>query len=482
MPATAIAGSADVQDGLRGCVACMPDSRASTSQAGVARPYFTAAIATILTVGALWGVIILIRIALSGSFTAVGLHEVNAHGHAQIFGWVGLFVMGFGFRIFPALLGRDLPCQHVAQVGWIAILTGVMLHSALQPFVVAHPWLLVPAHVGSGLEIVAITLFAVQIAWLLGAARGRMLSGSAWLIRAALGFFVLQAIASAVYFHLTAVAPDRDSLLWLISHLQPSLRDMQVHGFAMLMVLGVGMTLLPAWFGVRRLGSRGAMIAAGLLVLAVVGEIVGFQAMQSLSRRWAALWGMAALVMFFTVLWIVLRSRVVLPHPVASRSSKFIRAAHAWLLISLSMLVLLPVWQFVVLPVFAPGSHAVEIGFSHAYYGSIRHAITVGFISMMILGMSSRFIERTIDPAIIPDWSLMVPFVLVNTGCAMRVLFQALTDLYATAFPIAGISGVLELSGIAVWAVWMLRCLYGSTVMPGEQSANANSSHTLSVP
>src|SRR5690606_36642119 len=142
--------------------------------------------------------------------------------------------------------------------------------------------------------------------------------------RAALFFFVIQSVASAVYFHLTAVAPDRDTLLWLISHLQPSLRDLQVHGFAMLMVLGVGKTLLPAWLGVRRLGGRGALIAAVLLSLAVLGEIAGFQAMQSLSRRWAALWGLSALVMFGTAVWIVVRSRVLMPPPIVSRSSKFI--------------------------------------------------------------------------------------------------------------------------------------------------------------
>jgi hypothetical protein len=481
MSAMAVAELLSSNERRPGCAVCGSGSASLDRRSEVSRPFFTAAIATVLTVGALWGVTILIRIALSGSFTAVGLHEVNAHGHAQIFGWVGLFVMGFAYRVFPVLLGRDLPCTHGARYGWIAMLVGVVLRSGLQPFVVAHPWLLVPAHLGSVLEIAAVAVFSIQMLWLLGAAPGRLLSGSAWLIRVALGCFFVQTIASAVYFHLTAVATDRESLLWLISHLQPSLRDLQVHGFAMLMVLGVGMTLLPLWFGVRRLGPRGAMIAAVLLGLAVVGEITGFQLMQSVTRRWAALWGLSALVMFVTALWIVLRSNVLWPYPMISRSSKFIRAAHAWLLISLGMLVLLPVWQFVVLTALAPGSHAVEIGFSHAYYGSIRHAITVGFISMMILGMGSRFMERTADPAVVPHWSLTVPFVLVNIGCAMRVGFQALTDLHAMAFPIAGVSGILELSGIAVWAVWMLRCIYGLSVIPSEQSALTNSTSAPSA-
>lgn len=61
------------------------------------RPFFKAGIAVALSLGAVWGTYLLLRIAVSGSFTAAGLHEVNAHGHAQIFGWVGLFVMGFAY-------------------------------------------------------------------------------------------------------------------------------------------------------------------------------------------------------------------------------------------------------------------------------------------------------------------------------------------------------------------------------------------------
>src|SRR5262245_57857646 len=57
------------------------------------RPFFKAGIAVVLTLGAAWGAYLLLRIAFTGSFAAAGLHEVNAHGHAQIFGWVGLFVM-----------------------------------------------------------------------------------------------------------------------------------------------------------------------------------------------------------------------------------------------------------------------------------------------------------------------------------------------------------------------------------------------------
>jgi hypothetical protein len=52
------------------------------------------------------------------------------------------------------------------------------------------------------------------------------------------------------------------------------------------------------------------------------------------------------------------------------------------------MLVALPFYQLGVVAKLAPDSAAAHIGFSHAYYGAVRHAITVGFISLMIVGVA----------------------------------------------------------------------------------------------
>ena len=59
---------------------------AETLADSIYRPFFRAGIAVVLTLGAAWGVVLLLRIAWSRSFTAVSIHEINAYGHAQIFG------------------------------------------------------------------------------------------------------------------------------------------------------------------------------------------------------------------------------------------------------------------------------------------------------------------------------------------------------------------------------------------------------------
>ena len=54
--------------------------------------YFLAAIAVTLTAGATWGAWLLLRIARARDFAAPSIFEVNAHGQAQIYGCMGLFI------------------------------------------------------------------------------------------------------------------------------------------------------------------------------------------------------------------------------------------------------------------------------------------------------------------------------------------------------------------------------------------------------
>ena len=97
------------------------------------RPFFKAGIVVVLTLGAAWGAYLLLRIALTGRFTAAGLHEINAHGHAQIFGWVGLFVMGFACQAFPRFKHASLALPGLAWTSLVLMLAGLVGRSVCEP-------------------------------------------------------------------------------------------------------------------------------------------------------------------------------------------------------------------------------------------------------------------------------------------------------------------------------------------------------------
>lgn len=65
------------------------------------RPFFKTAILVTLTAGCTWGAVNLFHIGRRSNFCAVPLDWTLAHAHAQIAGWVGLFIMGFALQAFP---------------------------------------------------------------------------------------------------------------------------------------------------------------------------------------------------------------------------------------------------------------------------------------------------------------------------------------------------------------------------------------------
>lgn len=420
------------------------------------RPFFKAGIAVVLSLGAVWGAYLLIRIAAAGQFTAAGLHDINAHGHAQIFGWVGLFVMGFAYQAFPRFKHTSLAWPRLAFLSLGMMLAGVVIRSFAQPAAAWVTWAWWPAVGASVVEVAAVAVFATVIleTW---RRSGRGLAFYDWYILSSLGWFLAQAVSESIYLAAT-LNHEGEELISLVVTWQPALRDAQIHGFALLMILGVSQRIFHHFYGLpepsRRL-SRAAIVA---LNLAIIGEVTGLVLMRAAGHNWAALWYCSTLVLSASVVGLVWNWRIFSHTDEGDRSLKFLRAAYIWLLVSLAMLVGLPAYQHGLLPLLAPGSEALRIGFSHAFYGAIRHAITVGFVSLMIVGVASKVVPTLNGVSAIRLSQLWGPFVLINVGCSLRVLGQTSTDFTAAAFPVAGISGVLEVTGLALWGVhlWMV--------------------------
>lgn len=427
------------------------------------RPFFKAGIAVTLSLGAVWGAYLLVRIALSGAFTAAGLHEVNAHGHAQIFGWVGLFVMGFAYQAFPRFKHTSLAHPGLAFATLWLMLAGILGRSLLEPLAATIAWAGPVAIAASTLEIAAIGLFVWVIAstW---RASGKPLAFYDYYIICSLTWFVVQAVYASVYLAATLRASGRDELIALVATWQGALRDVQIHGFALLMILGVSQRIFHHFYGLPAPSRRLSLAALICLNAAIVGEVLGLMMHRLGGRVWIGLWYASVVLLTGTVATLMWNWRVFAAPTEPDRTLKFLRAAYAWLLASLVMLVLLPLHQFVLIPWLAAGSEAARLHFSHAYFGAIRHAITVGFISLMIVGVAARVVPTLngVDPRRLSK--LWGPFWLINAGCGLRVAGQSLTDFVPSAFPVAGVSGVLEVLGLTLWAVHLWRIMSGRIV------------------
>jgi len=427
------------------------------------RRFFKAGVVVALTAGAVWGAYLLLRIGMSKAFTAISIHDINAHGHAQIFGWVGLFVMGFAYQAFPRMRHTSLWRPDLANMSFYLMIFGIFARAVGEPLF-ARPMFRELAVAAGLAELAAIGLF---IAVLVNTMRlsGKPLERHDAFVLASLAFFAIQAVYDLGLMYATTGAANREDMLRIVANYQAALRDLQIHGFAMLMILGVGIRMFPPLFGLAAPGPRLVRRCFVALVVGIVGEAAFFIIMRRTGDyRWAMAMYAAMILLAGASIALTLRWGLLARPKERDRSTKFVRVAIVWLHTSMLMLVFAPLYIRVVLPGAAlspSGQEALSIGFSHAYYGAVRHAITVGFISLMILGMAGKVVPTLNGVDVRRLRALWLPFVLVNLGCMMRVCFQVATDFREWAYGPAGASGLLEVSGIAIWGVHLWRIMNG---------------------
>ncbi len=429
------------------------------------RRFFKTGIVVVLTAGAVWGAWLLLQIALHGSFTVVSIFQINAHGHAQMFGWVGLFVMGFAYQALPRLKNTDLWRPDLASVTFYLMTIGIFVRVIAEP-VHAFP-LMRELAIAAGLaELAAIGLFVAIIVNTLRRSQQPYETSDLYIL-AALSFFLAQAIYDLGLLQAMTAGTSRAAVLAIVKTYQAALRDLQIHGFALLMILGLGQKMFPSLFGLREACPGLARIGLPLLVLAVMGEAGFLILMQRTGNHaWAGLLYACILLLAAVSVALTFRWGLLARPKKRDRSTKFVRAAVYWLHTSMLLLVLAPLYMFVLLPgsgamLSESRRHAAEIGFSHAYYGAVRHAITVGFISVTIMGLAAKIVPtlKGLDTSRLQ--ALWTPFLLINVGCALRVWLQIGTDFTAWVYPLVGVSGLLEVAGIAIWAVHLWRIMSG---------------------
>jgi Domain of unknown function (DUF1858)/NnrS protein len=441
------------------------------------RRFFKAGIATTLTAGAVWGALLLITIGLKGSFTAISIFDINAHGHAQIFGWVGLFVLGFAYQAFPRFKHTSLWNPHLAVLTFYLMLAGLILRVIGEPLhrFTALLWL---GLLGTVLELVAIGLFVLIIGETFRRSQ-KPFATYDYYIGAAFFWFFAQAVLDLFHLYMTTTAPSRAALLQQVATWQAPLRDLQIHGFALTLILGVSQRFLHGIYGFPEISRHRALGVLAPLTLAVAGEALFFVLFRTTGQHFYA--GLMYACMVTIAISVVVLTRgwwahlwgrpAEVPAEIASdradRSFKFIQAAYAWLILSLAMLLFVPFYN-----------RLTGQAFSHAFYGATRHAITVGFISLMILGVAAKVVPvlNGVDTRVLSR--LWLPFILVNAGCFLRVSTQILTDLVPGAFSMIGLSGVLEVTGIAVWGIGLYRLM---KLAPAKETGEVYTPRPVSV-
>ena len=355
---------------------------------------------------------------------------MEGHGHAQVFGWIGSFILGIGFYSQPAhgksVLRVPLSCFALWTSGvglrWFANIYGW------------HWRLLLP--VSAGFELLAVLLF-------LFAASHHNLPASTepkrarapmelWMVSVLVG---TAGMSSAVIFNF--VECFRLGLQGGLASFPHSLDQKYLvllgWGFVVPVVWGFSARWLPSFLGTLKPDARWFRAA---LSFAVIGVLFGV----------AGLPKPATMLLAASTVSIGLALRIV-DRPIGRAKTQgihpcfsiFARVPYAWLIVA--------------------GSMSVWAAFADVHggiWGASRHALTVGFAATMVFAIGPRILPHFAGIENLFSKRLMlISLLCLQGGCLLRVSSEPLAyeGFFSFAWRILPVSGMLELAGVLIFAI-----------------------------
>lgn len=444
----------------------------SCAVVSVYRPFFICGVLTVVTAGCLLGAIALFGISGRGSYLASSWTPyVLAHANSQLYGWVGFFVIGFSLQHHAPSVAKIRQFHTLSWLSLGLISSGIVLRFLAEPFASGgNPFWVFLGVFSASLQSVAVLLFVITIATTRHRPRISMRSSGVLMnatcaqetqtykkmpwptafVLLSLFAFVVSSLIEPVAFALSHQASRKASIMFVAEWMAP-IRELQFLGFVASMIFGVGLAKFSQCMGTPKANPTFGLLGFGFWVSGLVARICGwlrtFQA--GMQPGTGDLYFAGGFLLALGVCFVIISSGVF-ERPVARlHTHKFLRASFGWLFIAGILMVAEPLVL-----------RQLDVPFSHAFTGAVRHALTVGFISQMIIAFSSTIVPNILSYTQnqLPD--LWPTFWLLNLGNALRVACEIATDFNPSAFKLMGVTGFVELVGLVFWGVFILKLLF----------------------
>ncbi len=390
--------------------------------------YISTGLIFMLLPGTFLGVGNLIAISSRRSADSVSPAWTQAHGHAQIFGWIGTFILGIGFYSIPKLRRMKLFALSNVWSSWALWTSGVTLRWLTS----AYQWhwrVLLP--LSATLEVAAFAIFFRTVS-------GHRPQDSG---KEKLDEWVFVVVAGSVGLLLTLLLNFGATLFLALRGTSPELAPdfdqrflvLQTWGFLVVFVWGFSAKWLPIFLGLRPIHGRVLLSAVGLNATGVLTALGGLMVT-------------AAFLLFAGIVTAVYALRLfeLPPRPakikgVHASFPVLVRLAYGWALIAASL-----------------GIWAASVANSHGIWGASRHALTVGFLAMMVFAVGQRVLPAFSGMRLLFSTKLMFLAMLTLTvGCLLRVCSEILAyqGFAHWAWSWLPLSALTEMTAVTLFAV-----------------------------
>ena len=405
--------------------------------------YIGAALAVAVSSGFVLAILLPLAVVLDWNWGGRWRALVQVHGHLQVGGWIGLFVIGMMFRLLPRFAGRPLQFAWVTWPALALLLLGTLGRG------IAQPWLdLSGMRVVLDISVVAELIGALLVAMSIGATivpalrtfapAPFFLVGAVGLIaQAALGVAWLPAMDSTV----PALPPVRDE----------ALLSLQFYAFLLPVVIGVSLRALPSFFAwpaatFRWTWAVAVALAAGAALYAGARLLSGGPYGVRLEQAGGVLIAAAiAGAVLQTGVW----RQAERLRPSARHAAVLIRTAYIWLVVAALALA----WVSLAGMLDGRIVRASEVD-------AIRHILAVGVFSTLLVGMAQLVLpwlamrRQRPNSARIETWVL---WSLLTSATVLRVAGALQGGAGDSRWWLMATGGLLAIVAVAYFAVTVLR-------------------------
>lgn len=371
-------------------------------------------------------------ISISGRHSLNGLSQawLQAHGHAQIFGWIGTFIIGIGYYSLSKM-GRLMPfAVSRGWASWMLWTSGVTLRWLAN--VTEWQWrVLLP--VSAALQLAAFLIFFLTVS------RHKPQSGST--SRVAIETWMKLVISATIAFLLVLLMNQVEAIVLALTGTHPEIPHwldqrylfLAAWGFPVLAVWGFNARWLPVFLGLREPSSRGLLVALAASACGIGAALLG----QFLIATVLLLAGSVCAVFALRVFQRPLKPAKTLG--VSGSFPHFVRGAYVWLLVAAA------------LGIFAALSDSYG-----GIWGASRHSLTVGFLATMVFAIGQRVLPAFCGMRVLYSKKLMfASLAVLNLGCFLRVASEvpAYEGNFLIAWKILPVSAVTELTAVMLFAL-----------------------------
>ena len=390
--------------------------------------YISSGLVFMLLPGTFLGVWNLLQISGRESAASISPAWLQAHGHAQVFGWIGSFILGIGFYSIPKLRGATKPAFGAAWGCWAMWTIGVAVRWTANVY--GWQWRsLLP--LSAVLEIAAFLIFFRAVSRHRPEDSGKdRLEPWVWVVISAstgLMLVLIANLAACVHLALRGASPA-------LSHvLDQRYLVLVAWGFLVPFVWGFSTKWMTVFLGLRPVRTELLLSALVVNFAGIALTLCGWGSEGTLFFVVSTALAIAALRMFEPSRQEP-KTRGV--HP---SFPFFVRMAYGWLLMAALLGVGAALWDS-----------------SGGIWGASRHALTVGFIAVMVFCVGQRVLPAFAGMRLLwSTWLMFAGLALLTTGCALRVSSEVLAyQGYANwAWSALPVSALLELAGITAFAM-----------------------------